>query len=485
VSVVERDYRAILINGKAVASDHPSDVQHEFLLGHVPILLHRDPKSVLVVGLGAGITAGAVAAHDAVEELKVVEIEPAVVGGAAQFAHVNDRVLEDSRLEIAFQDGRNYLKTTHRKFDVITADPIHPWAYGAGYLYTTQYYQLASERLNHGGVMCQWVPAYELSLENFKSVVGTFVSSFDHTTLWQASNDMVLVGSDAPIQVDLIALGERIGAPAVTRQLARIGLENPLSFLAGFVMDNAGIEDYVKGAILNTDDNLYLEFSSPLSIGTPRLRGNLWSIEPYRANPMAVATNVTSMFASVAEAEEVFRTYQWAKSRAVEAQFVRGTIQQSRDRARTPAVLQRINGQMRSVLRKLPDYAPARIELAAGLAQLGAIQLGSRNPREAARSCREAVELVPENADCHRVLGLAMLQLGEPSLAVEHLETALDLQPGSWITHYQLSAALNVAGRKREALEVIQRGLAIKPGHAGMESLLAHLRSGSGGEVAP
>ena len=368
---------------------------------------------------------------------------------------------------------------------MITADPIHPWAYGAGYLYPAQYYRLARERLQPGGVMCQWVPAYELSLESFKSVVGTFAESFPYLTLWQASNDMILVGSNSPIHVDVGVLAQRLAEPAVARQLARVGLESATSFLAGFVMDDPGVESWVEGAIVNTDDNLYLEFSSPLGIGAPQLRGNLRSIEPYRTSPLAVVGDVSPLFASVAEAEEVFGTYQWAKSRVVEAQLIRGSIEQSGGGVRRAAVLQRVNRQMRHVVRRLPEYAPARIELAAGLAQLGTAQLKSGRPHEAVRGCQEAVELAPENADCHRVLGMAMLQIGEYTGAVEHLETALDLRPRSWIAYYQLAAALKLVERDGDALRVIQRGLAIKPGHAGMETLLAHLRAVSADEVAP
>ena len=214
VSVLERrGNRTLVVSGKPVATDILPDMQHELLLGHLPILLHPAPRSALVVGLGAGITLGAVATHEEIETLKLVEIERAVVEAAALFSHANGNVLEDPRLEIAIQDGRNFLKTSPDSFDVITADPIHPWAAGASYLYTAEYFQMARTHLREGGVMCQWLPTYGLSHEDFRSVVASFAAAFPHMNLWQTSHDVLLIGSHAPLQVDLGLLTRRLAQP--------------------------------------------------------------------------------------------------------------------------------------------------------------------------------------------------------------------------------------------------------------------------------
>src|SRR4030066_407941 len=107
------------------------------------------------------IHAGAPAAHPGVEEIVLAEIEPKVLGVARTFSKYNHDVLDNPKLRIVFNDGRNYLMTTQEKLDVITADPIHPWFSGAGYLYTAEYFRLASEHLNPGGIACPWLPIYE------------------------------------------------------------------------------------------------------------------------------------------------------------------------------------------------------------------------------------------------------------------------------------------------------------------------------------
>ncbi len=125
----------------------------------------------------------------------------------------NSNVLENPKLEIVFNDGRNFLATTREKFDVITADPIHPWSGGAGYLYTAEYFRSIAEHLAPGGVAAQWLPLYELSVNDVKTVVRTFSSSFPHSMVWLTYYDAVLVGSNQPIRLDEDALARRIERP--------------------------------------------------------------------------------------------------------------------------------------------------------------------------------------------------------------------------------------------------------------------------------
>ena len=190
--------QAFLTNGRVEASDTPGDLQLQFTLGHLPMLLHRNPENVLVIGLGSGITLGATSVHPGVKEITLAELAPEVLGVARTFGRYNNYVLDNPKLRIIFNDGRNFLLTTKEKYDVITADPIHPWFRGAGYLYTTEYFKLASEHLREGGVMCQWLPIYELTIADLKSVVKTFTMYFKHTALWLTYYDSVIIGSNTP-----------------------------------------------------------------------------------------------------------------------------------------------------------------------------------------------------------------------------------------------------------------------------------------------
>ena len=261
--------QSFLTNGRVEASSHLQAQQVQFALGHLPMLLNRNPKRVLVVGLGSGMTLGATSIHPSVEQVTLAEIEPKVIGVARAFEEYNHHVLDNPKLKIVFNDGRNFLLTTKEKFDVITADPIHPWFRGAGYLYTTQYFKLAADHLQPGGVICQWLPIYELTPQDLQSVVRTFQEQFRFTLMWLTHSDAEIVGSNSPILIDETELERRIAEPAIAGDLRKVLMGSAADFLSYFVMGTEGMKRFGRDGILNTDDNLYLEFSAPFSIANP------------------------------------------------------------------------------------------------------------------------------------------------------------------------------------------------------------------------
>jgi spermidine synthase len=274
--------QAVLVNGKVVASADLGDQQCQLTLGHLPMLLHKDPKKVLVVGLGTGMTVGAVSVHPELEELTLAEIEPSVPGAARTFGKYNNHVLDNPKLRIVFNDGRNFLMTTDKKFDVITADPIHPWTQGSGYLYTEEYFKTASEHLSPGGIMCQWLPIYELKVKDLRSVARTFSINFKYTMAWLTAHDAEIIGSNAPIIIDEQELQRRISSPAVHDDLKRVAMGSATDFLSYFIMGTDAMTAFGKGGVINTDDNLYLEFSTPVAVGINTMGRNVWAIAQYR-----------------------------------------------------------------------------------------------------------------------------------------------------------------------------------------------------------
>ena len=285
--------KSFLTNGRVEASSRLQDQQCQYVLGYLPMLLHKDPKKVLVVGLGSGMTLGATAVYPGVQKVTLVELEPKVVGVAKTFEDYNHHVLDNPRLKMVFNDGRNFLLTTREKFDVITADPIHPWFRGAGYLYTREYFKLAAEHLLPGGIICQWLPIYELTPKDIKTVARTFSENFKYTMLWLTHYDAEIVGSNSPLILDEAELERRIAQPAISGDLTRVLMGSGTDFLSYFVMGTRGMRAFSEGGIVNTDDNLYLEFSAPLSIATASVMEanvnaiiqHLESIVPYLVRP--------------------------------------------------------------------------------------------------------------------------------------------------------------------------------------------------------
>ena len=284
-SVQSADTLFFITNGRVEASNAEQDMQCQYVLGHLPMLLHKNPRRVFVLGTGSGMTLGAVSVHPSVEQITLAEIEPSVLNVARTFGVDNHYILNkpDPRLKVVFNDGRNHLLTTKERYDVITADPVHPWFSGSGYLYSTEYFRLASQRLNPGGIICQWLPLYELTAENLKSVVKTIQENFSYTMIWVTHYDAEIIASNEPIIIDEAQLARRLDQPQVKTDLRQIKMGSAEDFLSYFVMGSAGAKSYARGGKLNTDDNLYLEFSAPRSIGMEYLRGaNLADLLKYR-----------------------------------------------------------------------------------------------------------------------------------------------------------------------------------------------------------
>jgi len=273
-AVQSADTLFFITNGRVEASNAHQDMQCQFVLGHLPMLLHKKPRNVFVLGTGSGMTLGAVSVHPSVEKITLAEIEPGVLGVARTFGIDNHYILSkpDPRLKVVFNDGRNHLLTTKERFDVITADPVHPWFSGAGYLYSTEYFRLASQRLNPGGIICQWLPLYELTGENLQSVVRTIRENFAYTMIWVTHYDAEIIASNSPIIIDEEELGRRFAVPEISGDLRQLKMGSPEDFLSYFVMGSEGAKAYSRNGRINTDDNLYLEFSAPRSIGMEYLR---------------------------------------------------------------------------------------------------------------------------------------------------------------------------------------------------------------------
>ena len=268
----ESGFRQLHISGKVVASTMDLDMRIERMLGHVPALIHGAPRSVLVVGMGAGITAGSFVRYPEVERIVICEIEPSVLTASDQFVVQNYAVLSDPRTEVIYDDARHFLATTDEQFDLITSDPIHPWVRGAASLYSVEYHELVKQRLRPGGVVAQWVPLYETDEASAKSQIGTFVQSFPDATLWNSDfldsgYDLVLVGHVGPARVDGEEIARRLdGNSALWQSLAEVGLGSTVELLQTYAGRGPDLEPWLRDAEINRDRSLRLQYLAGLAL---------------------------------------------------------------------------------------------------------------------------------------------------------------------------------------------------------------------------
>ncbi len=275
---------SLRVNGKTDASNG-LDMHMQLMLGHLPLLARPDARSALVVGLGSGVTVGAVARHP-VERIDVVEIEPAVVTAASFFRRENRDALADRRVHLALGDARNFLLASDRRWDVIVSEPSNPWIGGVATLFSEEFYALARSRLAPGGVMVQWVDGYTIRPEDFKMIVKTFRTAFPATTVWHAHGmaDFILLGAAEPQPLDLGRVQAAWDAsPELREDFARLGFRAPWAFLADFLLTEPETARLTLGADLNDDDRLPLEFSAPKSLYRDTALTNYRMVRAFRA----------------------------------------------------------------------------------------------------------------------------------------------------------------------------------------------------------
>jgi spermidine synthase len=265
------------VAGKVEASSEPQDMRLQRMLGHLPALLHSDPRRVLVVGCGAGVTAGSLLVHPQLEHETICEIEPLIPRVVSTyFSAENYNVVNDPRVHVIFDDARHYVLTTDQTYDIITSDPINPWVKGAATLYTREYFELCKRRLAPGGFVTQWVPLYESNLDAVKSQIATFFEVFPNGTIWsndQAGKgyDIVLLGQNQDLKVDVDALAERLNRDdhaAVKRSLKQVGFNSVVELLGTYGGRNRDMAGWLANAQINRDRNLRLQYLAGMDPNT-------------------------------------------------------------------------------------------------------------------------------------------------------------------------------------------------------------------------
>ena len=267
IAVVEQEnnIRSLLINGKPDASNVPTgDMRTQLLLGHLPVLLKGKAEDVLVIGLGSGVTSGSLVTHG-VRKIDSVEIEKKVAEAARYFENENLRILDRKIFRFILDDGRNYVRHHSGSYDVITSEPSNLWMSGVANLFTREFFISAKARLKPGGVMCQWIHLYQISLEDVLVFLKTYQSVFPHITVWIDDSDMLVVGSDQPLTIDRSTLSRRMSEPAVAWSLRRSEITADY-LLKRYVGDERMIKVLRADVPLNVDDHPILEFSAPKSL---------------------------------------------------------------------------------------------------------------------------------------------------------------------------------------------------------------------------
>ncbi len=443
--------KVLMINGKVDASSS-TDLGTQLLVAHMPLLLHKDPQNVLAIGLGSGITLGAILKHPQVKKVDMVEIEPAVVDGARFFSVENNNALSDPRTNMIVNDARNFVISTSEKYDVISAEPSNPWVSHSSTMFSKEVFELYKKIIKDDGIVMQWFHLYRMGNEDLKMIIKTFTSVFPHTTLWGKANspDIILIGSPRPLSLDFREFSQRLKVEGVAQDLARIESSDIFQMLSYFLMDEKNLAAYAGDRRENTDDHPRLEFSAPRNLYSSTIGLNLESMNGYRTSALAVLPGVTDPGVRAL----IENDYQ-ARERAIQGQIYKEY-----------GDWERAEVEWEKSLAFNPMFAVSRESLSEWLEYKGewALQQGDR--QRAFYFFTRASELTPQRTSPHINLARTANAGKEIQLALIHYGQAALLSPDDSYVNYGLGNAYSDLGRHEKAIEHYNLAIKADPGYA-------------------
>lgn len=488
---------SLAIDGKVDASsDRAGDMNTQLLSGHLPLLLHKAPKKVLVIGLASGITLGAVARHP-VEEIDCVEIEPSMIKAAGYFDRWNRGVLRDKRVRIIKDDARNYLLLNRKKYDVIISEPSNPWIQAASPLFTKEYFALVRKSLAPDGVFCQWMQLYDIRIEGLKTVMNSVKSAFPDLSLWNPyAGDTLIIATPGRLSVDQAAFES--GFSYAREDASFLGIRSPYGLLARFVMASPELDGFIKDAGTNSDDSPVIEFSAPRSMLVKKygsenyrtLQNGAQAVSPYLKPAgggkleLALAEEYLAVGAP-AGAEKELRLLT-ARKPAADSYELLGRVLERLDRpeeARTSfekaaamdpsspgsyVALSRLYSAANDA-GKAMLYAKKALSAkrsARTLNQLGLVLLKAGDARGAARSFSSAYNMEKDFIQAYLNEARVYIDiLNIPPAALEVLGKAARANPNDPDVLYQLGRALYRMGMAENARDSFNAAIALNPGY--------------------
>jgi spermidine synthase len=490
--------RSLSIDGKVDASTG-RDMLTQKLLAHLPLLLHPNPRQVAIVGLGSGVTLASALVHP-IESVDVIEISPEVVEASTYFADVNRRALDDRRTRLVRGDGRTHLSLTSRRYDVVISEPSNPWMAGVAALFTKDFFQTVRSRLAAGGVFCQWAHTYDISDGDLRSIVATFRSVFPDGTMWLAGDgDLLLVGSDAPLDPRLDALATAWQRAGVQEDLESVVMRDPFALLSLFVGGPAEMARYAADAALQIDERIALEFSAPAAVfagvsathagelralldggGPPR--GGPYNGGPYDGRrPPAVAraiadasagqwTDRGAMMVGAEAFDSAYRYYATAlELGASDTTTLDGFVRAAAATRREDEAERRL----RTIMQSRRSDATPRVALAQLFGMRGRFD-------EAVAIANEATRIAPADATAWEQLASLHADRGDAASlgrVADVLRRDFPQRAASW---YFVASASFLTGDVDSALMFVRRAIELDPKHADAYNLLGAVRGTAG-----
>lgn len=326
--------------------------------GHIPLLLHPDPRRALFLGLGTGATFSAASLYPRLHA-DGVELIPEIIPLLSYFDRTGGAMLQGNRLRLRVADARRFVQAAPDKYDVIVADLYHPARDGAGSLYTVEHFRAIRSLLNPGGLFCQWLPLYQMDLELLRLIVRSYLQVYPHESAFLAHYSLQtpivgLIGGAEPLLYRHSWPQQHAGNNALAAELAALRLGSLYELLGCFIAGPAELAEFAGEGPINTDDRPLVNFQAPRFVYAPqasaatRLTEMLGSFHPLPAQILR-----TDSTAESADVEARLKAYWEARD-----EFLRAGLRM-KPTADPERLLADARGPLLAILRRSPDFTAA------------------------------------------------------------------------------------------------------------------------------
>jgi spermidine synthase len=510
----------LAIGAKPDASSR-GDMKTQTVCTHFPMLFHPNPRTVMVLGVASGVTAGEVLCYP-IERLDVLEISPEVVKASDFFLPWNNNVLSNPKTDLIIQDARAHLQLTKRKYDVIISEPSNPWMAGLATLFTRDFFAQARNRLNENGIFVQFIHSYEMDWASFAIVGRTFAKVFPNSLLFTTEpiglgDDYMLVGFKGRNELVLENVRRRL---KYAQQSKNITLSDPRLLYRLIVSED--LRNLFGTGPVNTDNWPMLEFAAPkrmhhtdvtinrklqtekrLTRTTIDMIQQVMSDVDAQIDYTAYALSVYAPFPNMVDLSkatpsqkklffELFDTYcanntvdyavlkddqLKARCRSVQIEAIRNRIDLMPDKDLSyfyladlyfaEDMLDEAVANYYKSLQVRPDFVKAHFNLGGTLAKQGKFE-------GAIKHFTEALRIKPNFATAHSHLAYALARQGRIEQAVEHFTKALYIEPDDVEIYSNLGGMLAKQGRLNEAIPNFIKALRIDPNFADAHNNLGY-----------
>ncbi len=483
VTEVQGRGRGLITNGHPMSSTALLDQRYMRALAHIPLLSMPAPTHVLVIGFGVGNSTQAATLHPSVERVDVADLSRDILGHAGYFRDANKDVLNDPRVRVYVNDGRQHLAMQPAAtYDLITLEPPPIAHAGVAALYSREFYALARSRLKPGGYLSQWLPAYQVSPETSLAMVRAFIEVFPQCVLLSGTQaELLLVGTNgAGIEIDPGRVARALDqAPGVAADLRRLDLGSVTEIVGTFVGSADTLARATRQSPPVSDDRPLQEYGvrSALGSGPSGVPASIFELGAAASwcprcfdgeRPTPLVPELDTYLALLDDAYHATGTGEAARGaygerRILGSAYLGAVVPDSDTVHNVIGVTLLRQGRYDAAAAAFREALKRRADSVDANRNLGTALAASGHAAESIGYLRRAVQLAPGNGGAQYELGTLLLEQRRFAEAAECLRAAVSVMPDSAAAHNDLGIALASLGDLDQATEHFRRAVALDP----------------------